>query len=394
MQEEIMNNEHLTEGYSLELTEQQQLIKQAARDFAEREMRPTVMQYDESQEFPMEIFKKCAELGFLGIIFPEEYEGAGLGYVEYALIVEELGRVDPSTSLGVAAHNGLCTNHIYRFASEELKRKYVPDLASGRKIGMWGLTEPGSGSDAGGMKTTAELEGDYWIINGSKNFITHATVGDTAVVLAVTDKEKGTGGISAFVLEKGMEGFAPGRKENKLGMRSSDTASLVFNNVRVPKNHLIGEVNDGFKQALKILDGGRISIAALAIGTAQGAYETALNYSKERKQFGKTLAEFQATQFKLADMAMQIEAARMMTQKAAVLRDQGRNVNLLSAEAKLFASEVAVRVSNEAVQILGGYGYTKDYPAEKFYRDCKLLTIGEGTSEVQRIVISRALLKE
>jgi len=381
-------------GFNLELTEQQQMVRQAARDFAENEIKPIIDAFDESGTFPSELFRKIGDLGFLGIMFPEEYGGAGFGYVEYALVVEELARVDPSVSLGVAAHNGLCTNHIYRFASEELKKKYLPDLTSGRKMGMWGLTEPGSGSDAGGMRTTAVLDGDEWVLNGSKNFITHASVGHTAVIMAVTDKEKGAHGISSFLLEMGMKGFATGKIEKKLGMRSSDTASLVLEDVRVPKSHLMGELGDGFKQALKILDGGRVSIAALGVGLAQGAYETALNYSKQRQQFGKPISEFQATQFKLAQMAMEIEAARLITMKSAVMRDQGKDINLESAYAKLYASEVATRVSNEAVQILGGYGFTKDYPAEKFYRDVKLLTIGEGTSEIQRIVISRQLLKD
>jgi len=381
-------------GFNLELTEQQQMVRQAARDFAENEIKPIIDAFDESGTFPSELFRKIGDLGFLGIMFPEEYGGAGFGYVEYALIVEELARVDPSVSLGVAAHNGLCTNHIYRFASEELKKKYLPDLTSGRKMGMWGLTEPGSGSDAGGMRTTAVLDGDEWVLNGSKNFITHASVGHTAVIMAVTDKEKGAHGISSFLLEMGMKGFATGKIEKKLGMRSSDTASLVLEDVRVPKSHLMGELGDGFKQALKILDGGRVSIAALGVGLAQGAYEAALNYSKQRQQFGKPISEFQATQFKLAQMAMEIEAARLITMKSAVMRDQGKDINLESAYAKLYASEVATRVSNEAVQILGGYGFTKDYPAEKFYRDVKLLTIGEGTSEIQRIVISRQLLKD
>jgi len=381
-------------GFNLELTEQQQMVRQAARDFAENEIKPIIDAFDESGTFPSELFRKIGDLGFLGIMFPEEYGGAGFGYVEYALVVEELARVDPSVSLGVAAHNGLCTNHIYRFASEELKKKYLPDLTSGRKMGMWGLTEPGSGSDAGGMRTTAVLDGDEWVLNGSKNFITHASIGHTAVIMAVTDKEKGAHGISSFLLEMGMKGFATGKIEKKLGMRSSDTASLVLEDVRVPKSHLMGELGDGFKQALKILDGGRVSIAALGVGLAQGAYETALNYSKQRQQFGKPISEFQATQFKLAQMAMEIEAARLITMKSAVMRDQGKDINLESAYAKLYASEVATRVSNEAVQILGGYGFTKDYPAEKFYRDVKLLTIGEGTSEIQRIVISRQLLKD
>lgn len=389
-----MSQAAILNGYDLSETEQQSMIRRTAREFAEKEIRPHVMEFDEPAIFPMEIFRKLGEIGFLGIVVPEEYEGAGMSYAEYAAVVEEISRVDPSIGLGIAAHIGLCTNHIALFASEDHKQKYLPDLASGRKLGMWGLTEPGSGSDAGGMRTTAELDGDYWVVNGSKNFITHASVGDTAVVMAVTEKGKGTDGISAFIMEPTMEGFIRGRKENKLGMRCSDTASLIFENVKVPKENIIGEPGKGFRQALKILDGGRIAIAALSVGLAQGAYEAALQYAKERKQFGQTLANFQATQFKLADMAMQIEAARLLTQKAAFLRDTGKDINLAAAQAKLFASEVATMVSNESVQIHGGYGFTKDYPAEKFYRDVKLLTIGEGTSEIQRVVISRAILRD
>ena len=382
-------------SYSFDLSEQQELIRQTARDFAESEIRPHVMEWDEAQHFPSDVFKKMGELGFLGIMVPEEFEGAGLGPVEYALVVEEISRVDPAVGLGVAAHNGLCTNHILLFGSAEIRRRYLPDLASGRVMGMWGLTEPGSGSDAGGMRTTAVLEGDEWVLNGSKNFITHATYGETAVVIAVTEPGSGSKGISAFVIEAGTPGFSAGKKENKLGMRASDTASLLLENVRIPREHLLGDTTGlGFKQALQILDGGRISIAACSVGTAQGAYETALAYSKERRQFGKTLAEFQATQFKLAQMAMEIEAARMLTHKAAWMRSKGMDINVAAAYAKLYASETATRVTNEAVQILGGYGFTKDYPAEKYYRDVKLLTIGEGTSEIQRLVISRRLLQD
>ena len=390
-----MSHTATSNEYLFQLTEQQSLIRDTVREFSETEMKPRIMEFDEPGVFPKELFQKLGDMGFLGILFPEEYGGAGLGYVEYALTVEELSRIDPSTGLGVAAHNGLCTNHIYKFSSEEIKRKYIPDLASGRKMGMWGLTEPGSGSDAGGMQTTAVLDGNEWVLNGSKNFITHASVGETAVIMAFTDKSRGSHGISAFVVESGTPGFSVGKKENKLGMRSSDTASLILENVRIPKENLIGEeVGQGFRQAMKILDGGRISIAALGVGTAQGAYEVALAYAKERKQFGMPLAEFQAIQFKLAQMAMQVDIARHITMKAAVMMDNKQNVNIQSAWAKLYASEAAMRVSEEAVQILGGYGYTKDYPAEKFLRDAKLLTIGEGTSEIQRLVISRALLKD
>jgi acyl-CoA dehydrogenase len=384
----------MSTSFNLEFSEQLEMVRQAARDYAETELLPKIMEYDESQQFHHEDFKNMGDLGFLGIIFPEKYGGSGFGYLEYSTIVEELSRIDPGVGLGVAAHNGLCTNHIYMFASDELKEKYLPDLTTGKKIGMWGLTEPGSGSDAGGLLTTAVEDGDYWIINGSKNFITHASVGQTAVILAVTDKDIGTKGISAFVLEHDMEGFQVGKKENTLGMRCSDTASLIFDNVRVPKGNMIGERGKGFKQSLQILDGGRISIAALSVGLAQGAYEAALAYSKERKQFGQPLSEFQAIQFKLSKMATEIDAARMLTLKSAWMKDDGQKVNLESAQAKLYASEVATMVTNEAVQILGGYGFTKDYPVEKFYRDVKLCTIGEGTSEIQRVVIGRALLKE
>ena len=374
-------------------TEQQSQVRSLARDFAENEIRPVVMQFDESQEFPFEIFAKMGELGFLGIIFPEKYGGAGLGYIEYATIVEELSRVDPSVGLGVAAHNGLCTNHIYQFGSEEIREKYLPALTAGKIMGMWGLTEPGSGSDAGAMRTTAVRDGDDWIINGSKNFITHGTVGKTAVILALTNKAAGTKGISAFVTDRDIPGFVTSKKENKLGMRCSDTSSLAFTDMRVPHHQMLGKEGEGFKQALKILDGGRISIAANALGLAQGAYEAALSYSKERVQFGEPISNFQATQFKLANMATEIEAARLMTYKAAMLKDRGENVNRLAAQAKLYASEVAVRVTNEAVQIHGGYGFTKDYPVEKYFRDVKLTTIGEGTSEIQKLVIARSLLE-
>lgn len=374
------------------ITENQAMIRELTRTFAENEIRPVVMQYDESQDFPFDIFRKMGELGFLGIIFPEKYGGAGFGYLEYATIVEELSRVDPSVGLGVAAHNGLCTNHIYMFGSEEIKQTYLPDLTTGKALGMWALTEPGSGSDAGAMKTTAVRDGDSWIINGSKNFITHATVGKTAVIMAVSDKSAGTKGISSFVTDRNVTGFVTSKKENKLGMRSSDTSSLSFTDVRIPHDQMIGNEGEGFKQALKILDGGRISIAANALGLAQGAFEAALEYSKVRKQFGQPISEFQGIQFKLAHMATEIEAARLMTYKAAVLKDKGENVNCIAAQAKYYASEVAVRVTNEAIQIHGGYGFTKDYPVEKFYRDVKLTTIGEGTSEIQKLVIARTLL--
>ncbi len=378
---------------NVDLDEMQRNIRDAARDFAEREVRPRIMELDESQMFPLDMFARMGDMGFLGVVVPEEYGGAGLGYIEYALIVEEISRVDPSTGLGVAAHNGLATGHINLYGTDEQKQRFLPDLATGRKLGMWGLTEPGSGSDAGGLQTHAEDHGDHFLLNGNKTFITHASVGHTGVIMAATDPSKGTDGISAFIVERGMPGLIPGRKENKLGMRSSDTASLIMENVEVPRENLIGELGRGFRQALQVLDRGRIAIAALSVGLAQGAYEAALAYSRERRQFGRTLSEFQATQFKLAEMATRIDASRMMTYKAAWMKDQGRDINLIAAQAKLFASETATWVAGEAVQILGGYGFTKDYPVEKFYRDVKLLTIGEGTSEIQRLVISRAVLK-
>ncbi len=378
--------------YDTTFSEEQLAVKQLARDFAENEIRPVVMQYDESQEFPSEIFAKMAALGFLGITIPVEYGGAELGFVEYALIVEEIARVDPSMALGVAAHNGLCTGHIFKFGSEVLRRKYVPRLSTGETMGAWGLTEPGSGSDAGGMQTVARRDGDDWIVNGAKNFITHGTVGDVAVIMAVTDREKKAAGITAFVLDKSMPGFSASKKENKLGMRCSDTSSLVMEEVRVPAENMIGEEGEGFKQALQILDGGRISIAALSVGLAQGALDASLKYGSERTQFGKNLLGFQAIQFKIAAMATEIEAARLLTYKAAYRRDRSLPFGIDASKAKYFASEVSVRCATEAVQIHGGYGYIKEYPVEKFYRDAKLLTIGEGTSEIQKIVISRDLL--
>jgi hypothetical protein len=378
---------------NFELTEDQLQIKTSVREFAESELKPNVMEWDEAQHLPLEIFPQLAELGLLGIIFPEEYGGAGLGYVEYATIIEELGRVDGSIGLSVAAHNSLCTNHIFQYGSEEQKRKYVEPLATGKHLGAWGLTEAGAGSDASGTRTTAVRQNGGWVVNGSKNFITHAISGDTCVAVAVTDREKGNKGITAFVFEKGMKGFAPAKKENKLGMRASETASVVFEDCYIDDAQRLGSEGEGFLQAMQILDGGRISIAALSVGIAQGAYEAAVRYAKERQQFGKPIAEFQAIQFKLADMATQIEAARLLTQQAAALKDAGKKTTKQSAMAKLFASEVAVRVSEESVQIHGGYGYTKDYPAEKYWRDSKLCTIGEGTSEIQRIVIAKQLLK-
>ncbi|QQS37429.1 MAG: acyl-CoA dehydrogenase family protein [Ignavibacteriales bacterium] len=377
-----------------ELTDSQLEIKNTIRDFAEQHIRPYIMEYDESQKFPMEIMKKLGELGFMGILVPEEYGGAGLGYMEYAIIVEELAKVDPSVSLSVAAHNGLCTNHINLFGSEEQKKKYLPDLASGKKIGAWGLTESYSGSDAAGLKSVAVKDGSNWILNGSKQFTTHGTVGEVAVVMAITNKEASKKGISAFILDKGMPGFIIGKKENKLGMRASDTTQLAFENCKVPLSNLCGDEGMGFINSMKVLEGGRISIAALSVGLAQGCLDASVKYSKERQQFGKHLSHFQAIQFKLAEMSTNIEAARLLTHRAAWMKDNGIPNTKEAAEAKLFASEIAEKAANDAVQIFGGYGFIKEYPVEKFYRDVKLLTIGEGTSEIQRIVIARDLLKE
>lgn len=386
--------ETVENAFAIEFTENQLIIKDTIRDFAENKIRPIVMEYDESQKFPFEITSQLGDLGFMGILVPEEYGGAGLGYKEYALIIEELAKVDPSIALSVAAHNGLCTNHINLFANENLKAKFLPDLASGKKLGAWGLTEAGSGSDAAGMSTTAVRDGDYFILNGGKTFITHGTVGEVAVIMAITDKEKGSKGISAFIVEKNTEGFIVGKKENKLGMRASDTTQLSFENCKVPAENLIGNEGEGFIQSMKILEGGRISIAALSVGLAQGAMDASIKYSKERKQFGKSLSQFQAIQFKISEMATNIEAARLLTYRAAYKKDNGEPIVKEAAMAKLFASEIAEKCANEAVQIFGGYGFIKDYPVEKFYRDVKLLTIGEGTSEIQRIVIARQLLNE
>jgi alkylation response protein AidB-like acyl-CoA dehydrogenase len=353
---------------------------------------PVALHHDETQEFPHEIFTKLGELGFLGILVPQEYGGSGLGYIEYALVVEEIAKGCPAIALGVAAHNGLCTNHILLFGIEEIKRKYLPDLASGKTLGAWGLTEPGSGSDASGMNTIAVKEGTTWRINGSKNFITHGNVGQIGVMMAATDREKGNKGISAFVVDKSMPGYFGSKKENKLGMRCSDTAGITLDNVVVPEDYILGGEGEGFIQALKILDGGRISIAALSLGLGEAALEHATKYAKERRQFGKSLADFQATQFKLAKMATEIEASRALIYKAAWMKDNGLNINLAAAQAKLYASEMCVRAAEEAIQIHGGYGYIKEYPVEKLWRDSKLLTIGEGTSEIQKLVIARNLL--
>ncbi len=378
---------------NFELSEEQQQIKYSVREFAESEIKPHVMEWDESQHFPEELRPKLAELGLMGVLFPEEYGGSGMGYIEYATIIEELGRVCGSVGLSVAAHNSLCSNHIFSYGSEEQKQKYLTPLASGESFGAWGLTESQAGSDASGTRTYAVRSNGGWKVNGSKNFITHAIACNTLVAVAVTDKEKGNRGITAFIFDKSMEGFRSDKKENKLGMRASETSSVVFEDCFVPDENRLGAEGEGFLQAMQVLDGGRISIAALSVGIAQGAYEAAVKYAKERHQFGRPISDFQAIQFKLADMAVQIECARLLTLQAAATKDAGNTVTQKSAMAKLYASEAAVRVSEESVQIHGGYGYTKDYPAEKYWRDSKLCTIGEGTSEIQRLVIAKNLLK-
>jgi alkylation response protein AidB-like acyl-CoA dehydrogenase len=378
-------------------TDEQEQLRRTVREFAETEIAPHVMEWDEVSHFPSEIIPQLADMGLMGIIFPEDYGGAGLGYVEYVIAIEELSRVDGSVGIIVAAHNSLCTNHIYKAGTEAQRKKYVTPLAQGAKLGCWSLTEPEAGSDAGGTRTTAEKTRDGYVLNGAKTFTTNGHYADVCVAMAVTDKSKGSHRISAFIIEKGTPGFKPGKKENKLGLRASDTSEVVFSDCRVPAENLLGKEGDGFVNSLQILDGGRISIAALGLGMAQGAFEAAAKYSKQRKQFGKTISEFQATQFKLADMATEIDAARLLTYRAAWMADQaasegGSRYTSQSCMAKLFSSEVAVRVANEAVQIFGGYGFVKDYPAEKYYRDVKLCTIGEGTSEMQRLVIARQLL--
>jgi alkylation response protein AidB-like acyl-CoA dehydrogenase len=374
-------------------TDEQQQLRRSVREFAESEIAPHVMEWDEASRFPAELIPKLGEMGLLGVIFPEQYGGAGLGYVEYVSVIEELSRVDGSVGLIVAAHNSLCTNHIYKFGSEEQRKKYVVPLAQGKKLGCWSLTEPEAGSDASGTRTVAVRKNDGWVLNGAKTFTTNGSCADVCVAMAVTDKAKGAKGISAFIIEKGTPGFGAGKKENKLGMRATDTSEVVFNDCFVAASDLLGDEGLGFVNTLQVLDGGRISIAALALGMAQGAYEAAAKYAKQRKQFGKAIGEFQAIQFKLADMATEIEAARWMVYRAAWLADQkGPRFTKESSMAKLYASEVGVRVANEAVQIFGGYGFIKDYPVEKFYRDSKLCTIGEGTSEIQRMVIARQIL--
>lgn len=374
-----------------EIDEQLEMIRQSAKDFAENYIRPHLMEWDEAQIFPVELFHKMGEYGFMGILVPEMYGGSGLGYQEYITILDEISKVCGSIGLSVAAHNSLCTNHILTFGNEEQKQKYLPKLASGEWIGAWGLTETGTGSDAGGMSTTAVEDGDYFVLNGSKNFITHAISSEVAVVIVRTGAKGDSHGMTALIIEKGTPGFTAGKKENKLGMRASETACLFFDNCRVHKDNVLGHIGDGFVQSLKILDGGRISIAALSLGIARGAFEAALKYAQEREQFGKAIIHFQGISFKLAEMATKIEAAELLTRNAGTLKMQGKKMTKEGAMAKLFASETAVEVATEGIQIHGGYGYTKDFPAEKFYRDAKLCTIGEGTSEIQKLVISREI---
>jgi len=377
-----------------EFSAEQIQLRKLVRDFAEKEIRPHVLEWDETQTFPLEVVKKAGEMGLLGAIFPEDLGGAGYGYIEYSIIIEELARVDPSVALIIAAHNSLCTNHIYLAANDEQRQRYIPKLATGEWIGCWSLTEPEAGSDAAGTRSTAVLKNGEWILNGGKTFTTNAHYADVCVAMAVTDRSASQHGISAFILEKGTPGFSVGKKENKLGMRASATGEVLFSQCRLPGSQLLGKEGEGFVDSLRVLDGGRISIAALAIGTAQGAYEQALGYAKHRRQFGRFISEFQAIQDKLANMATSIEAARWLTYSAGSKKDAGNRVTKESAMAKLFASEMAVQVADQALQIHGGYGFIKDYPVEKFYRDVKLCTIGEGTSEIQRLVIARQLLKE
>jgi len=378
---------------TFDTTETQKMIAQSIRDFAKQHISPFMMEWDEKQIFPIDLFHKLGDMGFMGVFIPEKYGGSGLGYHEYITIIEEISKVDPSIGLSVAAHNSLCTGHIYYFANDIQKEKWLPKLASGQWIGAWGLTEHNTGSDAGGMNTTAVKDGDYYVLNGSKNFITHGKSGDIAVVMARTGKKGDSHGVSAFVVEKGTLGFNSGKKENKLGMRASETAEMIFDNCRISKDNLLGAEGDGFIQALKVLDGGRISIGALSLGIAKGAYEAALKYAKERVQFGKPISEFQGISFKLADMATEIEASELLLHKAASFKNKNQRMTKIGAMAKMYASETCVKVANEAVQIHGGYGYTKDFPVEKFYRDSKLCTIGEGTTEIQKVVIARKILE-
>ena len=380
-------------GYDFSLSENQQMVGQMAKDFAEKYIRPHVMEWDEAQHFPLDLFKQLGELGMMGVFVPEEYGGSGFGYFEYVTVISELAKVCGSIGLSVAAHNSLCTGHILAFGSEEQKHKWLPKLATCEWLGAWGLTEANTGSDAMGMNTTAVLDGDHYIVNGSKNWITHGKSGDVAVVMARTGAKGDSHGISALVIERGTPGFLAGKKENKLGMRASETTEMIFDNCRVPKENLLGVEGEGFKQAMKVLDGGRISIAALSLGIAKGAFEAAVAYSKERHQFGQPISSFQGISFKLADMATEIEAANLLIMQAAYLKNTKQQVTKQSAMAKYYASEVAVRTATEAVQVFGGYGYTKDFPVEKYYRDAKLCTIGEGTSEIQKIVIAREALR-
>ena len=378
---------------NFQFSEEQKMISTSERDFAEQYIRPHVMDWDESQYFPRDVLEKAGEMGFMGIFIPEEYGGSGLGYHEYVNIIEEISKVDPSIGLSIAAHNSLCTGHIFYFGNNEQKKKWLPKLASGKHIGAWGLTEHNTGSDAGGMNTTAVKDGNFYILNGSKNFITHGKSGDVAVVVARTGKKGDSHGMSAFIVERGTKGFSGGKKEDKLGMRASETAELVFDNCKIPKDNLIGNEGDGFVQSLSLLDGGRISIGALSLGISKGAYEAALKYSKERVQFGKPISSFQGISFKLSEMATEIAASELLIHKAASLKNKGKKVTLQGAMAKMFSSEVCVKIANEAVQIHGGYGYIKEFPVEKFYRDSKLCTIGEGTTEIQKLVIARNILK-
>lgn len=380
-------------GLSAERSNQLQLIRASARDFAETHIRPYVMEWDEAQFFPVDLFKQMGELGFLGVLVPEQYEGSGFGYQEYITIIEEIAKVCGSIGLSVAAHNSLCTNHILTFGNEAQKSKYLPLLATGKWIGAWGLTEPNTGSDAARMQCVAQRDGEYWVINGNKSWITHGKSGDVAVVIVRTGELLDSRGMSAFVVERGTPGFNAGKKENKLGMRASETAEMIFDNCRIHESQMLGKEGEGFVQSMKILDGGRISIASLALGIAKGAYEASVKYAKERHQFGQPIANFQGISFKLADMATKIEAAELLTRNAGILKDEGAKCTKEAAMAKYYASEISVQVSTDAVQIFGGYGYTKDFPVEKYYRDSRLCTIGEGTSEIQKLVISREALK-
>ncbi len=378
---------------NFDTSETQKMIAESIRDFAKQHIKPYMMDWDENQTFPVELFHQLGEMGYMGVLVPEKYGGSGLDYHEYITVIEEISKVDSSIGLSLAAHNSLCTNHILDFGNEDQKKKWLPKLASGEWIGAWALTEHNTGSDAGGMNTTAIKDGDYYVLNGAKNFITHGISGNIVVVIVRTGEKGDSRGMSAFVIEKGTQGFSSGKKENKLGMRASETAEIIFNNCRVHKDNMLGNEGEGFIQSLKVLDGGRISIGALSLGISKGAYEAALKYSKQREQFGKPICSFQGISFKLADMATQIEASELLLHKAASMKNKGENVTKIGAMAKMYASEICVKIANDAVQIHGGYGYTKDYPVEKFYRDAKLCTIGEGTTEIQKIVISRKILE-